>query len=575
MMERLELFLARRFGYWAAAITSVMLLMVAASLYTLTVSYWRGPFRDMWEVMPFIEKALQGHASIADYWEQYGYSHRPLVSRLLWVMDVRWFAGSNFFLLITSIFMQMVILAVLGCALFADSSYLKKQKLVLLVMLVYCLFNSTQNFNFLHTFDVQWFLASAFAVASCACIVYGKRVSGFLFVSLFCIVVASMNNFSGIMIFPVNCLLLLALRYPWHRVLVFVLLGAAYLACYFYRLTGEGAGTGLSLPPDGLFLQAALVVLVTFPLNYLASPLSFQLSAMGPLHAPAFLAVVPALLVGLLLLPILLAWWRGVFRYRHYSSLAWLGLSLLLYAYCVGVVTAVGRALFWENVYALRYQNIVLLFWMGLVLWLPTTVQKKNIGIFISGFLLLLVLGTSTSWCNDLIIKTGNRVRDAHLALRVGLESQLSAIKATVSRSHLNEGSRYELSREAGFLKRIGAGPYADPAWQTPSAAERTNAAVCGVNAANIAVHGEESGYARLSLTLDKAADFSMVAWFDQDEINPGLLLADHADTFMKRLRESFQGSTTFSGFSLNLPALAPLNIYAKSDDGWCKLKVL
>ena len=59
----------------------------------------------------------------------------------------------------------------------------------------------------------------------------------------------------------------------------------------------------------------------------------------------------------------------------------------------------------------------------------------------------------------------GNRSRDAHLALVVGLENQLSAIKATVSRSHLTKDSTYTLQHEVAFLRERHAGAFADPAW--------------------------------------------------------------------------------------------------------------
>lgn len=132
----------------------------------------------------------------------------------------------------------------------------------------------------------------------------------------------------------------------------------------------------------------------------------------------------------------------------------WLGLALILFGYGVGVATAIGRIVFWDNVYALRYQNIVLLFWIGVVLWLAGSVRWRNMGLVLGSVLLLVVFATQVGWYHDLTLKkTGNRTRNAHLALVVGLEDQLSAISATVSRSHLGKDSTYTLQREAAFAR--------------------------------------------------------------------------------------------------------------------------
>jgi hypothetical protein len=562
---------------WGAIYAVAVLALIAAAFYTLTVSVWRGPWRDTWEAMPFIQNALAGQASLADYWEQYGYSHRPLVSRWLWVADIRWFAGSNHLLLAVSLLMQSIIYFSVRAVLRRDTTFDAQQRCIVLVGVLFCLYNITQVFNFLHTFDVQWFVTAAGVILSLERILAGapdKKTSA-LVLAWFGVFIGSLNNFSALVMWPVEVLLLVALRYRPSQILWFGLAIAAYLVLYFHDLpsaSGDVKISQLFSRSTGDVVQAIAGVLVVFPLWYLSNPLSFQLSAEGPLHMPWPVSWCTPLAMALLLSCVAYSWMQGLLQRKQYSAVAWLGLSLALYGYGVGVVTALGRGLFWDNVYALRYQNIVLLFWMGMVLWFASSVQRRELGLFAGATMLLLVFTVNIGWNHDNILKIGNRTRDAHLALVVGLESQLSAIQATVSRSHLFEGSDYNLTQEAGYLRDRSAGPYADPAWFVPALAALENSATCKDTGAQYDVHGDDTRYARLSISFAQPVQYTLIAWFDEDTQHPGLLIATRADTWVARWQQTQTGFTDYAGFSKQLPQKKPLQVYASNGDSWCRL---
>lgn len=568
----------RHLRVWGGVYLLLVLMLTLAAMYTLAVSVWRGPWRDMWEVMPFIEKAMAGQASLSDYWEQYGYSHRPLISRWFWVEDLRWFAGSNALLLAVSILMQSVIFFCVRAVLRRDSSFTRFERCLVLAGVIFCLFNITQVFNFLHTFDVQWFLVTGFVVLSLERMLFAveSRHPLWLLVAWCCIFLASLNNFSALVMWPVEILLLLALRFPLVHVATFFLATVPYFFLYFYQLS-----PGTQNLPEVLsqlswiqYLQGIVGLLVVFPLCYLSNPLSFQLAGEGPLHMSFPISWLPPMLVAVLLLPAFWCWWQGLLRRKTYSIVAWLGLSLILYGYGVGVVTALGRGLFWDNVYALRYQNIVLLFWIGIVLWLAASVRWRNTGLFAGACLLLVVFGARACWYHDLLLQTGNRSRDAHLALVVGLENQLSAIQATVSRANLGKDSQYNLRQEAQYLRSIHAGPYADPAWQVPERHALQSAPVCTTPVTGVDVHGDDSSYARLSVDFPEPVSYSVLVWLDDDEAEPGLLIAMRADDFIGRVQQTANGFTSYAGFAKHLPREKPANIFARDGDAWCKLAV-
>lgn len=575
MLDKLDGLLVRHFRLWGGLYAVAVLVLMAAALYTLGVSAWRGPWRDTWEAMPFIEKALAGQARLRDYWEQYGYSHRPLVSRWLWVADIRWFAGSNHLLLAVSLLMQSIIYLAVRAVLRRDASFDAYQRCIVLVGVLFCLYNITQVFNFLHTFDVQWFVTAAGVTVSLERILAGaaEKKSLTLLLAWSGVFVGSLNNFSALVMWPVDILLLVALQYRRSQLLGFVFATIVYLLFYFHDLpSGSDMTVGQLLQHSTAeILQAVCGVLVVFPLWYLSNPLSFQLSTEGPLHALWPVSWLAPVAMGILLLCVFRAWWQGLLQRKQYSAVAWLGLSLVLYGYGVGVVTALGRGLFWDNVYALRYQNIVLLSWIGIVLWLASSVQRRHVGLFAGAAMLLLFFTVNLGWNHSNILKMANRTRDAHLALVAGLENRLSAIQATVSRSHLYEGTDYSLADAAQYLRAIPAGPYADPAWQIPALGSLQQSAVCK-DVASFDVHGDDASYARLSIMFAQPVQYSVMAWFDVDKKNPGLLIAVRADTFLARLQQSMKGFSEYAGFARQLPQEKPENVFARVGENWCRL---
>lgn len=569
---------ARHFRLWATAYLAVVALLGLLAAYTLAVSFWRGPWRDMWEALPFIEKALAGQATLADYWEQYGFSHRPLLSRWFWVADMRWAAGSNLLLLAVSLAMQVVIFLTVRAVLLRDGQFTAQQRLVIYAGVLFCLGNITQVFNFLHTFDVQWFLVTGFVLLALERLLAAREHFSpwQLSVAWLCVLVASLNNFSALVIWPVSILLLCALRFPRWQLALYSLLTAAYLWLYFHDLPtgGDSLTVGLAALPWQQQLQALWAVLVVFPLWYLSNPLSFQLATEGPLQLPWPVSWLAPLLAAVLLLFAARHWLLGLLQRQSFTAVAWLGLALVLYGYGVAVVTALGRALFWDNVYALRYQNIVLLFWIGIVLWLATVVRDRATGLFLGAALLLVVFTVNIGWQYENILRMGNRTRDAHLALVVGLEKHLSAIQATVSRSHLGQDSNYTLAHEAEFLRSIQAGPYADSVWQVPPFDSLQQAPACRELVAQLDVHGDDAEYARLSLGFTAPVRYSLIAWFDADLAAPSLLVAVRADTLLARLQQSVQGFTEYAGFARLLPQQAPAQLFAREGDQWCRLPI-
>jgi hypothetical protein len=326
---------------WGGIYLLLVLLLTLAAMYTLAVSVWRGPWRDMWEAMPFIEEAVEGRASWLDYWEQYGFSHRPLISRWLWVADVRWFSASNALLLAVSFLMQLMIWFCVRAVLQRDNTFTPYQRGIVLTGVFFCLLNITQVFNFLHTFDVQWFLVAGFVVLSLERILANEEKNpGWLVVSWCCVMIASLNNFSALVMWPVEILLLVALRFPVKHTVIF---SGVNPVVFFPVFLSAGTWWQLVIGGNHAIVRVAMGpgfaigLLVVFPLWYLSNPLSFQLATEGPLSAPWPVSWMAPLLAAVLLMPV----YCGVgFRvcYREKNILPLRGLDYL--SCCTATVLA-------------------------------------------------------------------------------------------------------------------------------------------------------------------------------------------------------------------------------------------
>ena len=186
-------------------------LLALLTLYAVAISWFPGPFRDMWIALELIRAGDEGAASWQDYFALHGGAHRLVVPRLLYWIDYHVFAGSNVFLVSVAVLVQVSIVILAARLAARDAAFSRLDRLLLLAMTVLLMFNATQLENFLYTFDVQWFITAAAAAWALAFYnqvfaarARGERVSiiGWLAVG----VAAALSIFSS---FSGLCLLLL------------------------------------------------------------------------------------------------------------------------------------------------------------------------------------------------------------------------------------------------------------------------------------------------------------------------------------------------------------------------------
>ncbi|MCB1616841.1 MAG: hypothetical protein KDI30_12560 [Pseudomonadales bacterium] len=496
----------------------VSVLVVINTCYTLYLNYWHGPFRDMWEIFPFLIDAVESRWHWGELWALYGGAHRLVVPKLLYVADYQWFAGNNHLLLLTSVVCQIFITVFFFKAIWVqgtDSKECRTEssrpiKYLMSAFVLALQFSATLMFNFLHTFDVQWFTCCLFIVICFFVLLLPVKHSiALLYLSLFFGLLATMSNFAGMAFWPVWLVLVLKKGYSWKTVALVFAVSSIYILCYVSAMSGVHS-SDLDKPFFELLLF--LFVFFLFPALFLSSPLS----EFHP-FAGAFLSVPVLMLLARF-------WWLYLVRKQQFPRICVFFAALALFCYGVSAEIALGRWYGPEHYHASRYQNIVVMFWSAFFcLWLslPESVfrvffsrlnfagflARKKIVLCTSVFVVIFVAYQypSTSQAYSM----GTNVRLAHLAFTLGYSDKVPLIMATKSR-HWAGIEWHNFNREYQFMKDHGVGPMSEPAYRLyesglPSGQYLKKLPICpGLGKVRIFPH-VETAVIQFSVTLDTA----------------------------------------------------------------------
>lgn len=439
-------------------------IIVLNTLYTIYLNYWYGPFRDMWEVFPFLVDAVESRWNWQDLWVLYGMAHRLVVPKLLYIADYQWFDGSNHLLIAISLLCQVLISLLLVSALLKrGQTFYRWSGAAILICLQ---FSCTLMFNFLHTFDVQWFTCCLFLVLCFYCLLAAQRHTGpVALCSLAFGILAATSNFAGMAFWPVWVVLLFKGEFSWRARVLALLVSLFFIFFYVQGMSGVSA----SATDEPFFhLLLAGFSLFLFPLLFMASPLSESYPVAGALFS------LPALLI------LAIFWWMYLLRGRkfYWSTIFFAAVALACYG--ISVEIALGRWYGPEHYHASRYQNIVVLFWSGIFGLLCSLVREQSASavapgriaarifrlipgyialIFVSVFVLYQYPATTKAYA------MGTNVRLAHVAFTLGHADKVSLIMATKSR-HWGGIEWHHFNREYHFMRDHGVGPMAHPAYR-------------------------------------------------------------------------------------------------------------
>jgi len=282
---------------WPAAAISVA---VTAYLNWITVStIWTAkseiPLRDQWPFLDDVRAILAGEHPASRLWSCY-WGHRPVITRLITLADVRWFFGSNTPLIALNLLFQTghaVLLAYVAWRVFRHVSW----PLFLLIAAVIFEFSlsALQMENLIWAAQIGYVLTAAAATLAFFLLALypgqagdasgkaGALLAGCFFAAL----VSSLSRPDGILAWPVLVVQACALRLKMRVRILLALAACAVAGAYFWKYE---AGPPLGMGVAGTILHPLqslpiLAMLVVEPFSVLSSRAGVWLGAVSLLFA--------------------------------------------------------------------------------------------------------------------------------------------------------------------------------------------------------------------------------------------------------------------------------------------------
>lgn len=362
-------------------------------IHTISYLHWLGPVQDFWGSISFVEKMLSsGNWLGTDLWIAQN-NHRLVLPRLAFLVDYKYFHGSNYFLTGLSCLL-LTLEALIFYALFSVKKSEAQNWLIYLPVAAIILL-PTIGYNFLNTFNIQWIQCAFFALSACAAYSYGLA-SGrniWMYFGILFALLCSFTTFSLTAIWP--ALLLLCWLHDGNRkkTLTIGMIWFIFSILFVFILPVDrslGAGSEYRLPPLITIIAASDDAWLTFftivkgLLYYLIEYLSLAISEdWQPLSYLTTIFSLVWLAISLFFRPSYIKTWQA-------KSLV----AVMFFVICLGITTGLGRAFMGELSYGIRFYPVMLLYWAAFLLHLLSSSfwADKNNGFMAANVLCLAIL---------------------------------------------------------------------------------------------------------------------------------------------------------------------------------------
>jgi hypothetical protein len=279
---------------------AVLLLLLAATLVinfhtAKAVAQFRTnvPWRDQWWFLGELQSVYQGKNRAQVLWSPY-WGHRPVIPRLLFFLDARWFALRNTPLLCVSwsaVLAELALMAGVNRILFGRIVSWRFAA-ALIVMLNLCI-SSFQMENLIWALQVQYALVFFFAVLSFVLFALAKGRKALLAATCLSALAGSLTMAHGIAIWPVLAMQAALCRSSRKVWIGFLIAFAAASGIYAigYQMPDPGMGLGGQLKRPMRALEIGLMVLGG-PITNQSVPWGVAAGGVGMLALAAFVCAV-------------------------------------------------------------------------------------------------------------------------------------------------------------------------------------------------------------------------------------------------------------------------------------------
>jgi hypothetical protein len=376
------------------------------------------PYWDMWNgYLGFYTKFSSGDWSAL--WAQHN-EHRIVLARIFFWLDIRYFHGQGWLLIIVNYLLLSFATAVI---VMAGKKLLKQREdQYLLWFLVAWMFFWSQHDNLTWGFQSQFFLAFLLPLVSILLLwqSHQSSKSDVLYFNLSLLTgvacVGSMAN--GVIAIPLLFVYSLFLKVSWRRSLLLFIFSLLFLSLYFHGYQSQpGHGSLITVIKSDFF------GLFRYMASYLASPFS---AVIGHLSLRPVLEVLGFFVIFFTAYQLVKNYIKG-----KVESLNFALLTFVVYVIASAFLTAGGRLIFGlDQALSGRYTTPAIMVWSVIFLILAQSLKnKRKVMVFVSGFVLICMLPMQLKALKNMNSDLTERsVAALSLALNLEDEDQIKSI---------------------------------------------------------------------------------------------------------------------------------------------------
>lgn len=347
---------------------------IAATAYIVVTTYSPLPHWDEWAL--FDHLATGRGWSLQWLWAQHN-EHRILTTKLLFLLDVDLFHGTQKFLLASIFVIQLLQAALLSWSLRVLGGARGALWRTCTGLIAYCIFCPIQYENLVWGFQIQFILTAAMATLAIVGLLLYRQVDRGVYL-LTCVAAASIATWSlanGMLLWPLliaAALLLRMKRSTWVVLFAFAILNISLYFFHYHRPSSQSAPATLQSVSE----------MAEYAVVYLGST--------WVRHSSSFFALA----AGVVGLSVGLAMITQVLRADHRRPLQIELAFLMLMVLATAAITSSGRLhLGLEQATASRYQTFALVFWccLGLLLLCCVAANEVRFQAAAAGLLVIML----------------------------------------------------------------------------------------------------------------------------------------------------------------------------------------
>jgi hypothetical protein len=344
-----------RIAFTAACATlAIAPLMFVTTLVAAGDYHIVGPIADLWTLLPILESLDRGENVLSLLVGTHG-GHHLVLPRLFYLTEYVLLDGSNVFLQCSAAILQLVLLVVVARVVVLRSGALTRtERSFILGLIIAVTFSSTQLDNFVRPWNVHWFVCCTSAVLALASSLRMAGIGGvnangarawiWCGVTIVAGICANFSMANGILIWPTLLITCFVLGAPSRLILVIAVAGTVFSSLFV--ASGQANASAELVTNLGTALG--------WMLKCLGSPLAWRSPLAGMLLAAIGSLAAAALAARLIL--------------RRSSALPAEAFLLGLMTFSLGSVALISLMRTGWAWRPLRYQSVVLLFWLSLAL---------------------------------------------------------------------------------------------------------------------------------------------------------------------------------------------------------------